>query len=62
VPTYSAPVPPSSDRPVATPAPTPVPQANAEPARPARCTELLKKGSQGLLTMDEANYLRKECR
>jgi hypothetical protein len=29
---------------------------------PARCAELLKKGAQGTLSLDEAGYLRKECR
>ena len=33
------------------------------PAGPsARCAELLKKGNQGTLTVEEANFLRKDCR
>ncbi len=45
-------------------APTPRPSAPspAPSSRPARCGELLQKGSQGTLSMDEANFLRRECR
>jgi hypothetical protein len=30
--------------------------------RPPRCEELLKKGAQQPLTLDEANFLRQACR
>lgn len=56
-----------STAPAASPAPPPTATAPA-PARPAtnapagKCAELLKKGSQGTLTIEEATFLRKECR
>jgi len=44
----------------------PAPTASTAPARPpvasGRCAEVLKKGSQGTLTLEEAAFLRKECR
>jgi hypothetical protein len=53
--------------PVSPPASAPAARASAAraPAAPtaaSRCAELLKKGSQGTLTLEEATFLRKECR
>jgi serine/threonine protein kinase len=49
----------------ATTAPAPAPRpaaAPAAPSRPARCGELLDKGNKGTLTLEEATFLRQECR
>lgn len=48
-------------------APAPAPRAAPAPApvagsKPARCTELLQKGAQGTLTLEDATFLRTECR
>jgi hypothetical protein len=60
-----APPPVRAPAPAAPAAPPPAPAA-APPARPpgapARCAEILKKGQQQPLGLDEAEYLRKECR
>ncbi len=42
------------------------PAAAAKPSapsgRPARCAEVLERGNKGTLSLEEANFLRKECR
>lgn len=54
------PAPPAADRAAAPAANTPPPQRASASA--ARCAELLKKGNQGTLTLEDATFLRKECR
>ncbi|MBL8340204.1 MAG: serine/threonine protein kinase [Rubrivivax sp.] len=53
--------PPATAQPANRPAEAP-PRAPAAPPANARCAELLKKGNLGTLTLDEAAFLRKECR
>jgi len=36
--------------------------ARAANAQATKCAELLKKGNQGTLTLEDATFLRKECR
>jgi len=43
----------------ASPPPAPARAANAQATK---CAELLKKGNQGTLTLEDATFLRKECR
>ncbi len=53
------PAPPPPERAAAPAANTTPPRASASAAR---CAELLKKGNQGTLTLEDAAFLRKECR
>jgi hypothetical protein len=48
--------------PKAEPSSPPAVQATKPSSRPPRCAELFEKGSKGTLTIDDANFLRQECR
>jgi hypothetical protein len=63
-PAQPAVVPPAPPAPATPPArsTSAAPAPAAQPGPQARCAELQKKGSQGTLTLDEASFLRKECR
>ena len=63
-PAAAAPAPAIAAPPPAAPAATPTPAARAtrQETRPPRCAELYQKGSQQPLSLEEAKFLRSECR